>query len=103
MKHAFLFALTLPFAACVQGEYQPEKTFSVGKAVDRDASSYMVIAAHPLAAEAGRKVLAEGGNAADAAIAVQLALTLVEPQSSGLGGGAFAVFWDELRETHGHL
>lgn len=98
MKHAFLFALTLPFAACVQGEYQPEKTFSVGKAVDRDASSYMVIAAHPLAAEAGRKVLAEGGNAADAAIAVQLALTLVEPQSSGLGGGAFAVFWDELEK-----
>ncbi|WP_417515711.1 gamma-glutamyltransferase [Minwuia sp.] len=49
----------------------------------------MVAAAHPLAAEAGMKVLRQGGSAVDAAIAVQAVLTLVEPQSSGIGGGAF--------------
>lgn len=51
----------------------------------------MVVAAHPLAAEIGRDVLRRGGSAVDAAIAVQLVLNLVEPQSSGLGGGAFLV------------
>ena len=55
----------------------------------------MVVAAHPLAAEAGRDILRRGGSAIDAAIAVQMVLGLVEPQSSGLGGGAFVVHWDE--------
>src|SRR6478735_6863622 len=54
----------------------------------------MVAAANPLAADAGRQILAAGGSAADAAIAVQLVLNLVEPQSSGLGGGSFMVFYD---------
>jgi len=54
----------------------------------------MVVAAHPLAAKAGRDVLRRGGNAMDAAIAVQMVLNLVEPQSSGIGGGAFLLYWD---------
>lgn len=54
----------------------------------------MVVAAHPLAAEAGQAILAAGGSAADAAVAVQAMLTLVEPQSSGLGGGGFLLHWD---------
>ena len=58
------------------------------------ADDWMVVAAHPLAVEAGAKVLRSGGTAADAMIAVQLVLGLVEPQSSGLGGGAFLVWWD---------
>ena len=58
------------------------------------ASRYMVSAAHPLAAEAGLQVLRAGGSAVDAAIAVQMVLTLVEPQASGIGGGAFALHWD---------
>ena len=58
------------------------------------ADNWMVSAAHPLAVEAGAEVLRQGGSAADAMIAVQLVLGLVEPQSSGLGGGAFLVWYD---------
>jgi gamma-glutamyltranspeptidase/glutathione hydrolase len=56
--------------------------------------SGMVAAANPLAVEAGLRVLRDGGTAVDAAVAVQSVLSLVEPQSSGLGGGAFMVFYD---------
>lgn len=58
------------------------------------ATRFMVAAANPLAAEAGHRMLRQGGNAMDAAIAVQMALALVEPQSSGIGGGAFLLHWD---------
>ena len=53
-----------------------------------------VIAANPLAAQAGMDVLERGGNAADAALAVQAMLSLVEPQSSGVGGGAFLTYYN---------
>lgn len=59
------------------------------------AQRFMVAAANPLAAAAGRDILRAGGSAADAAIATQLVLNLVEPQSSGIGGGAFFVYWGE--------
>lgn len=58
------------------------------------ADNWMVAAANPLAVEAGADVLRAGGTAADAMIAVQTVLGLVEPQSSGLGGGAFLVWYD---------
>lgn len=66
------------------------------KAGDRPVTGqdWMVSAAHPLATQAGARVLAAGGSAADAMIAVQTVLGLVEPQSSGLGGGAFLVWFD---------
>jgi gamma-glutamyltranspeptidase/glutathione hydrolase len=58
------------------------------------ARKYMVAAANPLAVEAGYQMLKKGGSAIDAAIATQMVLTLVEPQSSGIGGGAFLVHYD---------
>jgi len=58
------------------------------------ATRHMAAAANPLAAAAGRDILRAGGSAVDAAIAMQLVLTLVEPQSSGVGGGAFLMHFD---------
>lgn len=59
----------------------------------------MVVSANPLATEAGLKVLRDGGSAIDAAVAVQAVLGLVEPQSSGLGGGSFMVYYDARSKT----
>ncbi len=57
------------------------------------AKRHMVAAANPLAAETGRQILRDGGSAVDAAIAAQMVLNLVEPQSSGIGGGGFMMLF----------
>lgn len=57
-------------------------------------SEFAVASANPLSTDAGYQIIQAGGNAVDAAVAVQMVLTLVEPQSSGIGGGAFFLFWD---------
>lgn len=73
---------------------QPEDTTAIADNESVMAQDFMVASAHPLATQAGYDVLAAGGSAADAAVAVQTMLGLVEPQSSGLGGGAFLLYWD---------
>ena len=59
-----------------------------------------VATSHPLAAQIGIQILADGGNAIDAAVAVAAALTVLEPTSNGLGSDAFAIIWDGTK-LHG--
>lgn len=72
---------------------EPSSGYRVGKK-PVTASTFMVVTANPLASQAGCDVLASGGTAADAAVAVQMVLGLVEPQSSGIGGGAFMLYYN---------
>ncbi len=77
---------------------QPEAATGFIEKPGKTAESYLVVAATPPAAEAGEAMLAAGGSAIDAAIAVQAMLTLTEPQSSGIGGGAFILYWDNAEQ-----
>ncbi|OHB30656.1 MAG: gamma-glutamyltransferase [Phenylobacterium sp. RIFCSPHIGHO2_01_FULL_69_31] len=82
----------LALAAFVSACATPQP--AVSETPPAGAPRAMVAAANPMAVEAGLKVLRAGGTAVDAAVAVQATLGLVEPQSSGLGGGAFLTYYD---------
>jgi gamma-glutamyltranspeptidase/glutathione hydrolase len=83
-----------PVLAQETAQRAPEVSTGYADKAGWTASKYMVAAANPLAVEAGYQMLKKGGTAIDAAIAVQMVLTLVEPQSSGIGGGAFLMYYD---------
>jgi len=94
-----VIAAALVLAACHTpvSEQPPAPELGSGYRADltpQHAERHMAAAANPLAAQAGREMLRQGGSAIDAAIAMQAVLTLVEPQSSGIGGGAFIMVWD---------
>ncbi|MBS9404132.1 gamma-glutamyltransferase [Halomonas sp. TRM85114] len=72
----------------------PESSSEVTEKPGWDNDDFAVAAANPLATDAGYQVIKAGGSAIDAAVAVQMVLTLVEPQSSGIGGGAFLMHYD---------
>lgn len=107
MKHLVLAAALGLLAACAATtsappparlDYTipqlPEGASGFNEKPGWSARNFMVAAANPLATDAGYQVLKAGGSAVDAAIAVQMVLSLVEPQSSGIGGGAFLLHWD---------
>lgn len=91
-----LQAQTMPTGA---DAFAPEQGTGLTQQQQVYAKKYMVASANPLATEAGYDILKQGGSAVDAMIAVQSTLSLVEPQSSGLGGGAFVVYWDNKTKT----
>jgi gamma-glutamyltranspeptidase/glutathione hydrolase len=89
-----IFALlATSFAAGVSAQPAPERSSAAVSKEPAVGSRFMVVAAHPLAVDAGYGVLKRGGTAIDAAVAMQFVLGLVEPQSSGLGGGAFILHY----------
>ncbi|MFT3810283.1 MAG: gamma-glutamyltransferase [Micropepsaceae bacterium] len=89
---SLLAALLL--AACGEAAAPAAVTVSAPQPVTGWKGGAMVAAANPMAVEAGLEILRKGGSAVDAALAVQTVLGLVEPQSSGLGGGAFLIHYD---------
>ena len=102
MRNARIYAAAIVFllqAGCAgappqPGMQAPERATGYTEKIGVAAKRYMVAAANPIATDAGYQVLRAGGSAVDAAIAVQMVLTLVEPQSSGIGGGAFMLHFD---------
>ncbi len=99
----FLKALCAPALALAAGlalaQPAPEPASGFSPKHAAGAKRFMLAAAHPLAVEAGYAVLRRGGAAIDAAIAVQMVLNLVEPQSSGIGGGAFILHYSTAAAT----
>ena len=68
-----------------------KNTFAVEK------NSFIVSTSHPQASKIGGDILAKGGNAIDAVLAIQMALNLLEPESSGIGGGGFLLYYDKKK------
>src|SRR2546428_2073044 len=93
MRYAFAAVGVFLAASSLCAQPAPEAATAVVPKRLVTSTRFMVVAAHPLAARAGVDAIRSGGSAVDAAIAVELVLGLVEPQSSGLGGGAFLLHY----------
>ena len=95
----FLCSLNLCGLASAATDINPEAATGITSKQLATARYFMAASANPLATQAGRDVLAEGGSAVDASIAMQMVLNLVEPQSSGIGGGAFMLAFNARHKT----
>ena len=96
MKHFFLIATAIALIACSAGDNIPATPTSndEGKSTRAWHLGAMATAANPHAADAAIEMLEKGGHAVDAAIAAHTVLGLVEPQSSGIGGGGFMLVFE---------
>lgn len=95
----FMTFITASSAQDVADTFAPEFSSGITQKALVKAKSQMVVSANPHASEAGYEILKKGGNAIDAMVTVQTILGLVEPQSSGLGGGAFLVYFDGEKQN----
>jgi len=91
--------ITPAFAKQSADSIAPEAATGLKTQTLVQGSDWMIASANPYASEAGAAMLRQGGNAIDAMVATQLVLGLVEPQSSGIGGGAFLMYWDAKKEA----
>ena len=101
-------AITLALTSCIVFSATAQQKREVGEPeaatgyIEKKAfvaEDYMVVAANPYASWTGKNIIEKGGSAIDAAVAIQSMLSLVEPQSSGIGGGAFILYWDNKNKV----
>ncbi len=91
---------TLPLPLLAQVNWNAPESIDVKKTKVSTASGQaVVVTANPLASDAALQALKDGGTAMDAVITAQTVLAVVEPQSSGLGGGSFLLYWDQAKKT----
>ena len=97
-KLALLYTLPLPLIAQVNWR-APERIDATQTTVSTASGQAVVVTANPLASDAALTALKQGGTAMDAVISAQTVLAVVEPQSSGLGGGSFLLYWDQATKS----
>ena len=99
-QFGFILLLTLPIPIIAQvNPAAPESIDEKKIKVSTASGQSVVVTANPLASDAALETLKKGGTAMDAVVAAQAVLAVVEPQSSGLGGGSFLMYWDEAKKS----
>ena len=80
-------------------EPEEKSVFNYSQSKKKSSKTQIIVTANDYASEIGGEILGKGGNAADATVAIQLTLGLVEPQSSGIGGGTFITYYDNIKKS----